>query len=136
MPEHLQGRTALKPHHLWMHQQEAIQAQILWRLHGRALLHPLQIQNHRRGVRVSERDWIHLEDVVGPGLLLQPQLQKPQRHLLRAGELLWLPRSHELKEITHAPLTSFFLCNILYLYLYRLCTRDFLMVFFSYWKNL
>lgn len=108
MPEHLQGRTALKPHHLWMHQQEAIQAQILRRLHGRALLHPLQIQNHRRGVRVSERDWIHLEDAVGPGLLLQPQLQKPQRHLLRAGELLWLPRSHELTDVTHVPLTSFF----------------------------
>ncbi len=116
MSEHLQGRAALKPHHLWLHQQETVQAQVLRRLHGWALLHPVQIQNHRRGVRVSERDGIHLEDAVGPGLLLQPQLQKPQRHLLWAGELLWLPRSHELTDVIHtlslwghpaSPLTSF-----------------------------
>lgn len=50
MSEHLQGGSALKPHHLWLHQQEAVQAQILWCLHRRALLHPLQVQDHRRGV--------------------------------------------------------------------------------------
>lgn len=48
MSEHLQRRAALEPHHLWLHQQEAVQAQILRRLHRRALLHPLQVQNHRR----------------------------------------------------------------------------------------
>lgn len=37
-----------------------------------------------------------MEDVVDPGLLLQPQLQKPQRHLSRAGELLRVPRSYQL----------------------------------------
>lgn len=97
MSEHLQGRSALQPHHLWLHQQEAVQAQVLWRLHRRSLLHPVQVQDRRCGLWVSQRDRIHLEDVVDPGLFLQPQLQKPQRHLRRAGELLWLPRSHELK---------------------------------------
>lgn len=50
MSEHLQRRPALKPHHLRLHQHEAVQAQILRRVHRRALLHPLQVQNHRRGV--------------------------------------------------------------------------------------
>lgn len=90
MPEHLQRRSAVQLHHLRLHQQEALQAQILRRVHGRALLHPLQVQDRGRGVRVSQRDGLHVEDAVDPGLLLQPQLQKPQRHLYRAGELLWL----------------------------------------------
>lgn len=96
MPEHLQRRSAVQLHHLRLHQQEAIQAQILRRVHGRALLHPLQVQNRQRGVPVSQRDGLHLEDAVDPGLLLQPQLQKPQRHLCRAGELLWLLRNSQL----------------------------------------
>lgn len=96
MPEHLQRKSAIQLHHLRLHQQEALQAQILRRVHGRALLHPLQVQNRGGGVRVSQRDGLHLEDVVDPGLLLQPQLQKPQRHLCRAGELLWLLRNRKL----------------------------------------
>lgn len=88
MSEHLQGRSAVQPHHLRLHQHEALQAQVLRRVHGRALLHPLQVQNRGRGVPVSQRDGLHVEDAVDPGLLLQPQLQKPQRHLHRAGELL------------------------------------------------
>lgn len=96
MPEHLQRRSAVELHPLRLHQQEAIQAQILRRLHGRALLHPVQVQNHRHRVRVSQRDELHVEDAVDPGLLLQPQLQEPQRHLYRAGELLRLLRYHEL----------------------------------------
>lgn len=96
MPKHLQRRSAVQLHHLRLHQQEAIQAQILRRVHRRALLHPLQVQNRRRGVPVSQRDELHMEDVVDPGLLLQPQLQKPQRHLYRAGELPWLLRNSKL----------------------------------------
>lgn len=96
MPEHLQRRSSVKLDPLRLHQQEAIQAQILRRLHGRALLHPLQVQNHRHRVRVSQRDQFHMEDVVDPGLLLQPQLQESQRHLYRAGELLRLLRDREL----------------------------------------
>lgn len=96
MPEHLQRRSAVELHPLRLHQQEALQAQILRRLHGRALLHPLQVQNHRHRVRVSQRGEFHMEDVVDPGLLLQPQLQEPQRHLYRAGELLRLLRDREL----------------------------------------
>lgn len=97
MLEHLQRRSTPEPYHLWLHQQEAIQAQILRRLHRRTVLHSLQIQNHRRGVRVSQWNRILMEDDVDPGLLLQPQLQKSQRHLRRAGELLRLPRSYGLK---------------------------------------
>lgn len=78
MFEYLQGGAVLKPHYFWLHQQEAVPAQILWRLHRRALLHTIQVEDGRRGVRVSKRDRVHLEDDVDPGLLLQPQLQKSQ----------------------------------------------------------
>lgn len=53
MSKHLPGGSALQLHYLWLHQQEAVQAQILWRLHRRALLHPLQVQDRRCGFRVS-----------------------------------------------------------------------------------
>ncbi|XP_061521048.1 cellular communication network factor 4a isoform X3 [Phycodurus eques] len=82
--------------HLGLHQHQAVPAQVLRRVHGRALLHPAQVQDGGRGVRVPRRLHVLLEDDVGAGLLLQPQLQEPQRHLRRAGELLRLPRGHEL----------------------------------------
>lgn len=90
MPEHLPRGSPLQLHHLRLHQQEAVPAQILRRVHGRALLHPLQVQDCGRRVRVPQRVELHLEDAVDPGVLLQPQLQKPQRHLRRPGELLWI----------------------------------------------
>lgn len=111
--EHLQGGAARQPHHLRLHQQEAVPAQILRRVHGRALLHPLQIQNHRRGVRMSQRQRLHLEDDVGPGLFLQPELQKPQRHLRRPGELLRLPGSHELMAVNQPVGSAFFFLSSL-----------------------
>lgn len=128
MPEHLQGRAAVQPHHLGLHQQEAVPAQILRRVHGRALLHPLQVQDGGGGVPVSQRDGLQLEDAVDPGLLLQPQLQEPQRHLHRAGQLLRLLGNSQLTGDGGTPLRSPDFWN-------HFGARDSSTFFFSYWKT-
>lgn len=131
MPAHLQRGEGSQPHPLWLHQPKGLPAQVLWRVcgHRRPLLHPVQVQDHPGGVSVSQRSRAHLAAHVDPGLLLQPQLQKPQRHLRRAGELLWLPRGCELKDVNLAFFSLNFKITMVSLY-----NGIFLMAF-SYWKK-
>lgn len=98
MPERLPRGARRQLHHLRLHQHQALPAQVLWRVHGRALLHPLQVQDGGGGVPLPQRRRLQLEDAVGPGLLLQPQLQEPQRHLHRPGELLRILGDHKLNQ--------------------------------------
>lgn len=98
MPERLPRGARRQLHHLRLHQHQALPAQVLWRVHGRALLHPLQVQDGGGGVPLPQRRRLQLEDAVDPGLLLQPQLQEPQRHLHRPGELLRILGDHKLNQ--------------------------------------
>lgn len=98
VPERLPRGARRQLHHLRLHQHQALPAQVLWRVHGRALLHPLQVQDGGGGVPLPQRRRLQLEDAVGPGLLLQPQLQEPQRHLHRPGELLRILGDHKLNQ--------------------------------------
>lgn len=108
MPECLPGGARRQLHHLGLHQHQVLPAQVLRRVHGRALLHPLQVQDGGGGVPLPQRRRLQLEDVVDPGLLLQPQLQEPQRHLRRPGELLRILRDHKLTPSFPLPLLG---CN-------------------------
>lgn len=80
-----------------------------------------------------------MEDDVDPGLLLQPQLQKPQRHLCRPGELLRIPRSYQLAVTFALSLWEhpvFLRMSSSAMFLVYDYVQGIFCGIFSYWKNL
>ncbi len=65
----------------WLHHYQVLQAQVLWSLHGRSLLHPSQNRHLAHGVQVPRRPSHEEADDVHQDLRMPLQLPWGERHL-------------------------------------------------------